>query len=288
MNNAELKAMTGTPQASRGSLSDMASEDRESRTGLASSIRASEVFLFFGLVALAVLAGALYTSVLPKIYEARSAFQLTTDPKQEEALQGLLPTAEESERALLVKYDIVNRSSREVVYPRISGIWRLGDAIFVSAEGKTGEEASSFLRKEMAEYLQGMQRTYQAAVTAQERLVERLRADEQELSKRIALLAPEDARLASQNPALALLAAVEKSKLFEQLIKVREQLEKMTAVHLKLKGKAISLLRDAVLTKGGAPIRPRLAVNLSVAAVLGVLLAVAVVLLQRLTRMIAR
>jgi hypothetical protein len=282
MNNAEVKSLAGQAQVGRGSPSGKAAVDHQPRLRLASSLKSAEVFLFLGAIALAMLIGAVYVSVLPKIYEARSAFQLTTDPKAEEALQGLLPTAEEVERALLVKYDIVNRSSREVLYPRISGIWRLGDAIFVSAESKTGEEASTFLRKEIAEYLQGMQRTYQAAVTAQERLVDRLKVDEQELSRRISLLAPEDPRLASQNPALVLLAGVEKSKLFDQLIKVREQLEKMTALHLKLRGKAISLLRDAVLTNGGAPIRPRLSVILGVAAALGAMLASSLIFLRRI------
>jgi len=288
MSNAGVKSLANNARRHNADANGGESDCVQSLSIFSPRVTAFEVIVCCAVVALIVVAGLVYYSQQPKVYEARSAVQLTTDIQEAEGFKGLLPSAEQAERALLVKYDIVNKSSRGVLYPRISGVWRLSDTLFVSAQGHKAEEAAAFLRREVSNFLQEAQKTYQAVVSSQERRIERLKADEQEISRLVDALAPQEPRFLAQNPALLLVSGVEKAKLLEQLVGIRDQVETARALLIRLQGGAISLLRDAALSNDGAPIEPKLSAVLGVSGILGAIVALAVIFARRAYQRVIR
>ena len=284
MSNAGVKSLANNARRHDADEIGGESDGGQSLSILSPRVTTFEVIICAALVVLAVMAGLVYYGQQPNVYEARSAVQLTTVIQEAEGFKGLLPSAEQAERALLVKYDIVNKSSRGILYPRISGVWRLSDTLFVSAQGRTAEETSAFLRRAVSNYVQEAQKTYQAVVSAQEKRIERLKADEQEISRLVHALSPQEPRMLAQKPALLLVSGVEKAKLLEQLVAIRGQVDTATVLLLRLQGGAISLLRDAALSKDGEPIEPKLSAVLAISGILGILVAVAVIFARRMIR----
>lgn len=243
-----------------------------------------EIIILIAVVALGVLVSLLGFMNSPRIYEAHMAFQLPSQSQDSShVFDGMMPSAEELETALLVKFDLAKRSSSQVVYPRISGIRRIKDALFLSAEGYNTSDVVEFLEKTSQEVLTQVRQGFSEAVSAQEQRIAQLSQDDRRVEGDLELLNKQatDPRVVAQNPALLIVAGAERAKLLERLLDLRQDLAKEKATLIKMRSRSVLILKKVEATRGGAAVKPRLLVFLAIGAVLSFILGMIVIAAKR-------